>query len=187
MGIVVFLVGFFIVVPGAIYYYLPQRKTYENKKKLFLLTAWSIHSILVVPWFLLAIYSGTLNFSFTTAINDTYATKGLYEALVYGYFYFIFYISIFIGPLVLIERKIGKKLSKFSYGVTVIWFWSTVYIIRQFIINLQAISRELFPSQVDSQSQMFTIGYLVLVGFTVYYGDNFLSFVRANWPSKAKD
>ncbi len=157
-----FVGGLFFIVPGIVYLLLPQRAEYEDKRRLFLFTIWGVHAALVLPWFLAAIYTGVQPFWFYDKVKETFISADLYDAIVFGYFYFIFYLSIYVGPLLFIERKLGKKIDRTAYAVVVIWFWLTLSIFGQFINEMQSIARKLFPLGNDVLSQWVLLGYIVL-------------------------
>ncbi len=162
LGTVAFVAGLFFLLPSVVYYVLPQRANYDDKRKLFLLTIWSVHAVLVLPWFLAAIYTGVQPFWFYDKVKETFISADLYDAIVFGYFYFIFYLSIYVGPLLLIERKLGKKIDRTAYAVVVIWFWLTISTFGQFITEMQSIARKLFPLGNDVLSQWVLLGYIIL-------------------------
>lgn len=165
MGSFLFIILFFLIAPGIVYYLIPNKDKTKDKRKLFLQTVWIVHAIGIVPLWLSGIYlSNQLDFWFFKSINDSLISsgKGAPEAIAYGYAYFIFYLSIAIGPLKIADRRLGYKIDRFAYALSVIWFWITMNTLQNFFANLPALARLMFPLNDDNLSQWALIGYIAL-------------------------
>lgn len=187
-GTIVFIVLGLGILPGIAYSLSPQRKTTNSKFNLYLLSVWVSHAVFIVPGFLIAIIGRTIDFWFWTKVDQIFRSTGWYDALIYGYFYFIFYISIFIGPLLIIEKRLNRKISKTGYAFVITWFWIAVYFIQQFLVNITDISRKLFPAgDNDALSQWLLVGFIVLTAITIRFLNKGLwTDIKTSFSSKKK-
>lgn len=183
------LIGF-VVLPSIVYYISPQRKTAEDKLKLFFKMIWLSHAFLMVPIFIMAILAQAIDFWFWNKVAQTWNAKGvggMVGALAILYFYFISYLSIFVGPLIYLEKKLGQKVNKISYAVAIVWFWATLYVLQQLINNFGLIADKLIPIESDVLSQWLLVGFIILTTITISFLNKGLwADIKAALSSKKK-